>query len=62
MFHYYLKLAILSIRKNPVLSALMVAAIAIGIGACMTVITVHYVMSGNPIPRAFRRALLRAAR
>lgn len=50
MFRYYLKLAVLSIRKNPVLSALMVAAIAVGIGACMTVVTVYYVMSGNPIP------------
>ena len=50
MFRYYLKLAVLSIRKNPVLSGLMVAAIAIGIGACMTVITVYYVMSGDPIP------------
>lgn len=50
MFRYYLKLAALSIRKNPMLSALMVAAIAVGIGACMTVVTVFYVMSGNPIP------------
>ena len=50
MFHYYLKLGLLSIRKNPVLSALMVAAIAVGIGACMTIINVDYVMSGNPIP------------
>ncbi len=51
MFGYYLKLGLLSIRRNPVLSALMVAAIAIGIGACMTVITVYYVMSGDPIPQ-----------
>lgn len=50
MFRYYLKLALLSMRKNPMLSGLMVAAIAIGIGACMTVVTVFYVMSGNPIP------------
>ena len=50
MFRYYLKLAVSSIRKNPVLSGLMVAAIAIGIGACMTVITVYYVMNGDPIP------------
>lgn len=50
MFRYYLKLGLLSIRKNPILSGLMVAAIAIGIGACMTVITVHYIMSGDPIP------------
>ncbi|HZW60257.1 MAG TPA: ABC transporter permease, partial [Woeseiaceae bacterium] len=51
MFRYYLKLGMLSIRKNPVLSALMVAAIAIGIGACMTMVTIHYVMSGDPIPQ-----------
>ncbi len=50
MFRYYLKLGALSIRTNPILSALMVAAIAIGIGACMTVVTVHYIMSGDPIP------------
>lgn len=50
MFRYYLKLGLLSIRKNPVLSGLMVAAIAVGIGACMTMATIEYVMGGNPIP------------
>ena len=50
MFRYYLKLGALSIRKNPILSVLMVAAIATGIGACMTIINIDYVMSGNPIP------------
>ncbi|MDH4125167.1 MAG: ABC transporter permease [Gammaproteobacteria bacterium] len=50
MFRYYLRLGLLSIRANPALSALMVAAIAIGIGACMTIVTIHYIMSGNPIP------------
>jgi putative ABC transport system permease protein len=50
MFHYYAKLGLLSIRRNPVLSALMVAAIATGIGACMTIVNIDYVMSGNPIP------------
>jgi putative ABC transport system permease protein len=40
----------LSIRRNPVLSALMVAAIATGIGACMTIVNIDYLMSGNPIP------------
>ncbi len=32
MFRYYLKLGLHSIRRNPILSSLMVAAIAIGIG------------------------------
>ncbi len=49
MFSYYIKLAALSIRRNPVLSALMMAAIAVGIGAFMTMLTVHHIMSGNPI-------------
>jgi len=51
MFSYYLKLGWLSIKRNPLLSILMVAAIAIGIGASMTIITVNYVMSSNPIPQ-----------
>jgi putative ABC transport system permease protein len=50
MIRYYIKLGVLSIRKNPVLSALMVAAIAVGISACMTILNINYVMSGNPIP------------
>jgi putative ABC transport system permease protein len=49
MFRYYLKLGILSIRANPALSALMVAAIAIGIGAFMSIVTVRHVMSDNPV-------------
>ena len=51
MFRYYVKLGALSIRKNPILSTLMTLAIAIGIGACMTIVTVHYIMSGDPIPQ-----------
>lgn len=49
MFRYYLKLGFLSIRANWALSGLMVAAIAIGIGACMTIVTVRHVMADNPI-------------
>ena len=51
MFSYYLRLGWLSILRNPLLSALMIVAIAVGIGACMTIITVNHVMSGNPIPQ-----------
>ena len=50
MFTYYLKLGWLSIRRNPLLSTLMIVAIAVGIGASMTIITVNYIMSSNPIP------------
>jgi putative ABC transport system permease protein len=49
MLRYYFKLGFLSIRANPALSALMIAAIAIGIGACMTIVTVRHVMSDNAV-------------
>ncbi len=51
MFGYYLSLAFRSFRRNKALTALMVLAIALGIGASMTALTVFYVLSGNPIPQ-----------
>jgi putative ABC transport system permease protein len=50
MFGYYLKLALRSLRRNLVLTSLMVLAIAVGISACMTTMTVFRAMSGDPIP------------
>jgi putative ABC transport system permease protein len=50
LFRYNFKLAIKNIRRNPILSALMIAAIGIGIGASMSMITVNYRFSLNPIP------------
>jgi putative ABC transport system permease protein len=50
MFGYYLQLALRSFRRNKVLTALMVLAIALGIGAAMTTITVFHVLSGDPLP------------
>ncbi|MBY6185705.1 ABC transporter permease [Marinobacter hydrocarbonoclasticus] len=49
MFFYYLKLAWLSLKQSPVISGLMVLAIAIGIGAAGTSLTVHHTMSHNPM-------------
>ena len=37
-------------RRTPVLTALMVLALGLGIGAFMTTFTVYYLMSGDPIP------------
>lgn len=51
MFGYYFNLALRSFRRNKVLTALMVLAIALGIGASMTTLTVFYVLSGDPIPQ-----------
>jgi putative ABC transport system permease protein len=49
MFTYHLRLAFKSLRRNPVLSALMIGAIALGVGVCSTTLTVYRLMSGNPI-------------
>ena len=51
MFAYYFDLALRSFRRNRVLTALMVLAIALGIGASMTTLTVFHVLSGDPIPQ-----------
>jgi putative ABC transport system permease protein len=50
MFSYYLELAWRSLRRNKALTALMVLAIALGIGASMTTLTVLHVLSGDPLP------------
>jgi len=51
MFKYNVKLALKSMRRNPIMTALMIAAIAVGIGVSMTTLTVYYMMNGNPIPQ-----------
>ena len=50
MFGYYFDLALRSFRRNKALTALMVLAIALGIGASMTTLTVFHVLSGDPLP------------
>lgn len=49
MLGYYLRLALLSLRRTPGLTALMVVAIGVGIGVCVVSLTVFHTMSGNPI-------------
>lgn len=50
MIGYYFNLALRSFGRNKALTALMVLAIALGIGASMTTLTVFYLLSGDPIP------------
>src|SRR4029453_8247837 len=49
MFGYYLRLASLSFRRNPGLTALMVLAVAAGISVCVMSLTLYHAISGNPI-------------
>ncbi|MGI8782838.1 MAG: ABC transporter permease [Acidobacteriota bacterium] len=50
MFLYLLRIALKSLRRNPVLSALIICGIGLGIGVSTTFVTTHYLLSGNPIP------------
>ena len=49
MLAYYFRIALKSLRRNPMLTALMIGAIAVGVGVCITTLTVYRLMSGNPI-------------
>ena len=55
MFGYYFNLALRSFLRNKALTVLMVLAIALGIGASMTTLTVYHVLSGDPIPQKSER-------
>lgn len=52
MFAYNLEMALRSLKRNRALTLLMVLAIALGIGASMTTLTVLHVLSGDPIPES----------
>ncbi|RDS83027.1 ABC transporter permease [Dyella monticola] len=50
MMSYYFGLAMRSLRRNRMLTALMVLTLALGIGASMTTLTVLRLLSGDPLP------------
>ncbi len=50
MFGYYLQLAFQSLRRSRALTFLMILAIAVGIGASMTTLTVMHILAGDPLP------------
>lgn len=51
MFAYYLRLGLRSLRRNPLLTSLMVVAIGFGVAASMTTYAVLRATSNNPIPQ-----------
>ena len=55
MFNYYLGLALRSLKRNIVLTVLMIAAVGVGIGASMTTLTVFRAMDNDPIPQKSRQ-------
>lgn len=58
MLGYYLRLAWRSLSRSPGITLLMIGAIALGIGATTTTLTVYHRMSTNPLEH--RNAVLRA--
>jgi putative ABC transport system permease protein len=50
MFAYYLQLGVRSLKRNPMLTALMVMAIGFGVAASMITYSVFRAVSGDPIP------------
>jgi putative ABC transport system permease protein len=50
MLLYLVRMAFKSLKRNPVLSALMIGAISLGIGVSTTFVTSYYMFSMNPIP------------
>jgi putative ABC transport system permease protein len=55
VFNYYFRLALRSLKRNIVLTALMIAAVGVGIGASMTTLTVFRAMDNDPIPQKSRQ-------
>ena len=51
MWNYYFLLGWRSLKRNPILTALMILILAIGIGASMTSLTMLMVLSGDPMPQ-----------
>jgi putative ABC transport system permease protein len=46
---YYLRLALASLQRSPVLTAITVVAIAVGISTCIVTLTIYHLSARNPI-------------
>ena len=51
MFFHYIDLSWRSFKRTPLITVLMVAAIAVGIGVTMTSLSVYHMMSVDPMPQ-----------
>lgn len=58
MFSYYFFLGLRNLRRNPILTALIILTLAIGVAASVSTLTILHVMSGNPIPHKSDRLLV----
>jgi putative ABC transport system permease protein len=51
MFTYYLGLGVRHLRRNPILTVLIVVTLAVGVAASMSTLTILRAMAGDPIPQ-----------
>ena len=58
MIQYYFLLGVRSLRRNPVLTALMVLILAVGVAASVSTLTILHVMSGDPLPHKSDRMIV----
>jgi putative ABC transport system permease protein len=58
MFSYYFKLGLNSLKRNPILTALMVLTLAVGVAASISTLTVLTAMMSDPIPEKSRNLLV----
>ncbi|MEM7483323.1 MAG: ABC transporter permease [Acidobacteriota bacterium] len=50
MLAYQIRMAFLSLRRNPVLSALLVGGIALGMAVATTFVNIHHLLAQDPLP------------
>ncbi len=58
MFSYYFKLGLNSLRRNPILTALMVITLAVGVAASISTLTILTAMMSDPIPEKSRNLIV----
>ena len=58
MIAYYLQLALRGLRRSASLTALMIGAIGVGVGASVTLYTVLQAMTADPIPAKSSRLFM----
>ncbi|CDG85560.1 ABC transporter permease [Janthinobacterium agaricidamnosum] len=50
MFQYYFVRGLLSLRRSPALTALMILTLAVGVAASISTLTILHMMSADPLP------------
>ncbi|MEM7051293.1 MAG: ABC transporter permease [Acidobacteriota bacterium] len=57
MLAYQIRMAFLSLRRNPYLSTLLIAGIAVGIAVATSFVTIHHLMGKDPLPSKSSRVV-----